>query len=826
MNRSKIALSMIVKDNTEVGNLKRCLDSVAPYVDGIYLTATQKPHDELEKLARQYGANIDLRPEEFNYQVSEKEIKWLKKYLGYEPKLKAGDVIFLFSKARNANIEFIPDEYDWLFWIDVDDILLNGQRLRPSADNALLQNYESVFYNYIYQAELDQEGKIKNIIIQHLRERLVRIKGDYRKVYKWIGNVHETLIQQRETKRVEDQTLEVLHISTKERMIIALERNSRILEHDIFETKGKDPRPIYYLAKAYFDLHTPDAYERSKSLIFTYLSPDGHKSNMSGWREERSQAWEYLGEIYRAQGQVNNSIKSLHNALIEYPQFPSTYLSLAISHMMKEDYDTARYWAILGSKIPPVRTTLVSNPRDLEARAYEVIYNAGIKTNRIDEAWAACQKLKDLFPNSPPIDTQWKFINETREIRDQLKGYASMVSYLSKTGQQDKLRPLLAATPAQLEENPYLVKLKQDLFPAKNWLKDEIALYCGPQFTPWDPTSIKGNKESFVGGSEEAIIYLSKELAKLGWKVVVYATPIKEGVYDGVEYLNYYKFNAKDSFNILLLWRAVGWVDMNCKANKTYVWCHDVQNPAEYSKERIDKLTKIIVLSQAHRQNLPDIPDEKFMISSNGYFEHNPKEKSNNNSKWCIWSSSYDRGLENLLNIWGDVRKEVPEAQLHIFYGWKLFAHFYRGNPERMAWMRKMEDLMKQEGITHHDRVGQPEMESWYKKCGIWAYPSHFYEINCISAIKAQLWGAVPVTTNHAALKETVMFGKKVEGEIYENHSLSPKLSEEYKKELILALKDEEWQKDQREEMMKWARDKFTWGQVAKQFNSEFKDLD
>ena len=139
--------------------------------------------------------------------------------------------------------------------------------------------------------------------------------------------------------------------------------------------------------------------------------------------------------------------------------------------------------------------------------------------------------------------------------------------------------------------------------------------------------------------------------------------------------------------------------------------------------------------------------------------------------------------------------------------------------------MRKMEDLMEQKGVVHHDRVGQPEMESWYKKCGIWAYPSHFYEINCISAIKAQLWGAVPITTNYAALKQTVQFGKKIEGEVYDNFGLSPELKENYKKELILALKDPEWQKKERVKMMKWARDKYGWDKIVKELSSELKGV-
>mgnify|MGYP001589401024 CR=1 FL=1 len=99
MNVSKIALGMIVKSDEEVDSLKKCWDSVAPYVDGIYVTITQKPYKKLLKLAQQYGVNVDICAGKFNYKVPQKEVKWLKKYFSYEPKLHEGDNIFRFSEA-------------------------------------------------------------------------------------------------------------------------------------------------------------------------------------------------------------------------------------------------------------------------------------------------------------------------------------------------------------------------------------------------------------------------------------------------------------------------------------------------------------------------------------------------------------------------------------------------------------------------------------------------------------------------------------------------------------------------------------------------------
>jgi len=81
--------------------------------------------------------------------------------------------------------------------------------------------------------------------------------------------------------------------------------------------------------------------------------------------------------------------------------------------------------------------------------------------------------------------------------------------------------------------------------------------------------------------------------------------------------------------------------------------------------------------------------------------------------------------------MWPDVKKAVPDAELHIFYGWDLFVRFYQNNPASMAWKNKIDKLMEQEGITHHGRVPQAEMRGWIEKCGVWAYPTHFGEISC-----------------------------------------------------------------------------------------------
>ena len=182
-----------------------------------------------------------------------------------------------------------------------------------------------------------------------------------------------------------------------------------------------------------------------------------------------------------------------------------------------------------------------------------------------------------------------------------------------------------------------------------------------------------------------------------------------------------------------------------------------------------------------------------------------------------IHTSSPDRGLQHLLEMWGDVRKAVPDAELVVLYGFQLFDKFYSNNPSSMMWKAKIVSMLSQPGIVKHGRVPQPEMPNEMRQCGVFSYPTHFGEINCISAIKAQAYGCEPVVINYAALKETVQYGRKINGDIYDEET-----KVEYKKQLIDALKNP-MSEEKRQEMMKWALGKYSWTKIATEWGEEFK---
>lgn len=181
-----------------------------------------------------------------------------------------------------------------------------------------------------------------------------------------------------------------------------------------------------------------------------------------------------------------------------------------------------------------------------------------------------------------------------------------------------------------------------------------------------------------------------------------------------------------------------------------------------------------------------------------------------------FYGSSYDRGLIHLLKIWPEIRTAVPDATLDICYGWGLFVKVFNTNPERMSWKARMDELMKQDGITEHGRVGQDKLGDIRRECGIWAYPTDFTEINCITALQAQNDGLVPVVMELGALTETVGSGVRVKGDIYIKEDRA-----KYRDELISMMTDEKRWKLESAKAIEFSKS-FYWEDLAKKWMGLF----
>lgn len=715
--QNKIALTLIVKDDSEADVFERCLQSARHHFDGLYVTGTNKPDTKIKEITKKYRGEYSF-------------FKWTKD----------------FSEARNYNLAQVPKSFNYFFWLDADDVLTKGEKIEELVEQAAVYNISAVFLPYLYQVDLDEKGKVREIVIEHTRERIVKNDG----TFKWVGPLHETLIEQRQENvtKVSFDEPKIVHLSTNERIETNLDRNIEILEATAEKQQHRDPRTLIYLAKAYFDkgkfldvANRKKYFDLARALFNEYIHGSGEiwkdYREASGWREERATAWSYIADMARLENHLHTSVEAVMQAISEAPEFPNYYLDLSMSYCLLQEWDKAQHWLNVAVAKPIPKTTIIVNRRDLKSRALEIDIQIALAKNELDRAFQSSSDLIKVLPDIPAIMKRHEEIALMRDTNKVAQSLVYVGRFLDESGEANKIVPLLNAVPKSIEQEPFIAQMRSKFMPAKIWGKDEITILCGPGFEQWSPMSLNRNG---MGGSEEAVVRISNELTDLGYKVTVYGNPGAEyGNHNGVEYKHYYQLNNKDTFNILIYWRGIGMVDFGLNARQSYLWLHDVPNSPDFIPERTNKLDRIFVLSEFHKEILKfhtendeyiDAPDDKVFVTANGLTIESLPVVARDPHK-IVWTSSYDRGLVYLLKMWPEIKKAVPEATLDICYGWDLFNVAHKDNPAKMLWKQKVSEMMDQEGITHHGRLGHAQVAELTLKSGVWAYPTMFEEISC-----------------------------------------------------------------------------------------------
>jgi hypothetical protein len=276
---------------------------------------------------------------------------------------------------------------------------------------------------------------------------------------------------------------------------------------------------------------------------------------------------------------------------------------------------------------------------------------------------------------------------------------------------------------------------------ATKWPSGSIVYICGESMVPF------GSKDKELGGSETAVVELSKRWAAAGHPVVIYGN-VKEGKQDGVEYRDIKKLNLADTFDIVIFWRSYGLRFFPViTARKVFVDLHDSWDPKQYVRpdDIVKKADYVMVKSKYHKGLYDYIPKDKMKIVMNGVKEDvfqkiaDSVPESKRDPYRIIYASSYERGLEELLTYtWPGIKKAVPEAEFHIYYGMNRLAKTPLG--------QKLKKLFKQPGIFEHGRVSHEEMAKQKCLSAIHLYVSDCEsEIDCISIRESLICGAVPV---------------------------------------------------------------------------------
>lgn len=771
----KVALCYIVKStDDEAAHLFKSLACLKDHVDGIFINLNHKPGVEVSKKVKKICQDYNTI-----------ETEWHDN----------------FSEARNANFAQVPAEYTHILWLDTDDTIDKPEKIRKVCEAS--QGYDSIYADYLYDS--DEEG---NPLTVHMVARIVKNNGSHQ----WKGRIHETLIETRSVHQGMTKDFTVIHHADEERKDASLQRNVELLEKQLEdEKKTPDPRTLYYLASTYMDLGNLDV---AKQLLTDYLG-------MSGWDQERGAAETKLGRIFLAEGNHSEAKKHFMQAIGEDPDNPEPRVEMGSIELELKQYNKARGWLEGVERMEKNSTTLERNPMGYTFRTYlllaDVYLNMGGKW--LVKASEYAKKALKYKKKDKNIKKYVKMIEGVASDRDLTMKAVELVKALKKNKEEDKIKLLAQAVPQQIEDNPIFVKLR-DSEPYTYPTNTVVIMTGDTAIEEWGPWSLKDG----IGGSEEAIIRLSKHLRDLGYRVIIFGkVGPNAGLHDGVMWRNFWECNLEDNFDIFIAWRAPFMFENKINARKSYLWLHDVMEPGEFTPERIANFDKCIVLSDYHRGLFPMIPDEKILLSANGIdsaeFKTPELEGIKRDAHKMIYTSSHVRGLSYLYEIWPEVKKAVPDATLDVFYGRESYDAVHKGNPERIKWMDNMIAKAKElDGVIDHGKAGQDELVRRSFESGLWVYPCPFPEISCITAMKMQAGGAVPIASNYAALNETIQYGHKQKFGEFDEADL-----EKYKEALIWWLQHPEEQEKVRPKMMEWARKHYDWRNVAKQWHEEFK---
>ena len=288
-----------------------------------------------------------------------------------------------------------------------------------------------------------------------------------------------------------------------------------------------------------------------------------------------------------------------------------------------------------------------------------------------------------------------------------------------------------------------------------------------------------------LGGSESAVILITKHLQQIGFDVTVFNNCIdakhsSPGVYDGVRYIDNREARSHaEDYDIVISSRSILPFTSNNypfihRANcKKILWLHDTFIEGDHIMEQLivsGKIDYIFTLSDWHSTyilNATHGPKRNFEVlkkkvfqTRNGAVCHIPEvDLSKKDPNHFVYNSSATKGMIPLLeDIWPEIKKHLPEARLTVIGGYYRFREGAEPDAQEstVAQLSKRQDL-KDLGITFTGVIPQYEIAKILANAWMMLYPGAFPETFGISTLESLLYKTPLVTTRFGALEETAI---------------------------------------------------------------------
>lgn len=478
-----------------------------------------------------------------------------------------------FDEARNHSFALGDSTYQ--FWLDADDTF--DFRAIPHLVKVAEQGgYDQILLPYNYAQ--DENGQS---ITMHWRERLIRRSHGFI----WKGWVHETPVTDTPFTATREN-IPVTHNVGPDHAKTSLERNHAILEQAIAESD--DPRYKMYYGRS---LHSLGKWGEAIVVLDEF-------TKVSGSEEDIYQALCTMSEGAYLMGKTQAALNYAIQAAGLIPRYPQAFWLLAQWEADSENWEQGLEWVRVGNSKPDPNGIMVFDP-SARYRACLIAAQCEFMLQNYNNALAWLRKVP--ANDKSRIDLEDGFVKEA-----DAETFVKLLPKLRQYFESDKA--LYEALCYDLKYDARLRGLRDIVTPPTTWTEKSIVIFCGKGYEEWGPHTL----DRGMGGSEEAVVYLSRELAKLGYNVTVYAE--FEGSDRGVTYLPWKEINVRDHFNIFVSWRAPQYLE-KIRAKVKLADIHDVL-PEQTIKNYPD--VTYLVKSAYHRALYPEVPDDKFKIIGNG----------------------------------------------------------------------------------------------------------------------------------------------------------------------------------------------------------------
>jgi glycosyltransferase involved in cell wall biosynthesis len=796
--KAPISFCLIVKNEPL---LEKCLLSIREYIEEIVVVDTGSTDGITQTIGRKYADIFEVYTACNNSETG---------------------LIEDFSQARQHSFNLGTKPF--VGWCDADDQITGAENLYRITEEFLASNHglDGCSWIFPYEYSYNEQGQCT---LKHYRERLFF----NHKCFKWVNPVHEVVIPQDGFKVSMVTREEVIwkhhrQFSTK---VHESGRNLRILRKYYEKVGDSDARQLYYLG---LECANMGHLEESINFLTKYIS-------VSGWEDERVMACLKLVEIFQGINQLEEGLKWAFKAVEIKENWGEGYFALARMFYFLamrggpgeyRNWERCAYFAKIGLKLPPTSTLLFINPLDRELEIHKYLNMALNKMGDVNGALDSVKQGMEKHPKDP------HFLNNRRLYEDFIARH-NIMENINVLKTNNSINQLASDQVQAIINNANIPGMMPIPLPAKEnkseslskveVVKDaplDIVFYAGDGMEIWNPETIKKVGQ---GGSEIAMAEQAKGLASLGHRVRVYNSCGQDATYDNVHYYTTNKYRNLQC-DVLVVSRqtpALG-NEYNIQAKLKLLWVHDVY-AINASPELLAIADRILALSDWHRHNIINhhqISPHQVIQTRNGVDLARFNKQIIRNPFKCVNSSSPDRSWPVLLSIWPEIKQQVKQAELHLYYGFKNWEIVAQHDKLQMDLINRLKQQIKELeplGVVYHDRINQNQLAEEFLSAGCWLYSNWFFESSCISSMEAQAAGLRMIASNNAALKETA--GSRatlIDGEW---------TSQEYQKKFIqatvMALTNPN--NSDREELQKYAKNNFSWTSLAKDWEQMFYQL-